>query len=207
LTILPPATALAVGLPAQRLSRSDFVHWHITSFYRDAPTCRVSEQSGLSKTSLSMRIYARPMPTTTPISLGENAGADMSIKFHHLHLKAHDPDVTAAWYERAFGFKVVEKSKRPTGDVFIMCRTPDDTMVFISGEKTGETLGRGNANTHLGLEHFAVASDDFDRDFAHLKSLCVPVLEEPRTTPAGIRFAFIRAPDDVRIELMYFPKG
>jgi len=29
LTILPPVTALAVGLPAQRaLSRSDFVRWH-----------------------------------------------------------------------------------------------------------------------------------------------------------------------------------
>ena len=80
-------------------------------------------------------------------------------------------------------------------------------MVIISGEKTGETLGRGNANTHLGLEHFAVASDNFDSDFAHLKSLGAPVLEEPRTTPAGIRFAFIQAPDDVRIELMYFPKG
>jgi len=31
---LPPVTALAVGLPAQRLSRSDFVLWHET----DIPT-------------------------------------------------------------------------------------------------------------------------------------------------------------------------
>src|SRR6266568_4836928 len=30
LTILPPVAALAVGLPAQRLSRSDLVHWHQT---------------------------------------------------------------------------------------------------------------------------------------------------------------------------------
>ena len=30
LTILPPVTALAVGLPAQRLSRSDLVPWHET---------------------------------------------------------------------------------------------------------------------------------------------------------------------------------
>jgi len=144
--------------------------------------------------------------TRMPRTRVENEGVDMSIKFHHIHLKARDPDATAAWYERALGFKVVEKFKRPTGDVFISCRTPDDTMVIISGAKTGETLGRGDANTHLGLEHFAVASDDFDRDLAHLKSLGAPVLEEPRTTPAGIRFAFIQAPDDVRMELMYFPK-
>jgi lactoylglutathione lyase len=131
----------------------------------------------------------------------------MAIKFHHLHLKARNPEETAAWYERAFGFTIAEKSKRPTGDVFIMSRTPDGTTVIISGEKTGETLGRGNASTHLGLEHFAVASDDFDRDLAHLKSLDAPILEEPRTAPNGIRFAFSQAPDDVRVELMYFPNG
>ena len=133
--------------------------------------------------------------------------ARMSIKFHHLHLKARNPEETAAWYERGFNFTITEKSKRQTGDVFILCRTPDGTTVVISGEKTGETLGRGDAGTHLGLEHFAVASDDFDRDLAHLKSLGAPLLEEPHTTPAGIRFAFIQGPDDVRIELMYFPKG
>jgi lactoylglutathione lyase len=131
----------------------------------------------------------------------------MSIKFHHLHLKARDPDETAAWYERAFGFVVTEKLKRPTGERFILCKTMDGTTVVISGEKNGETLGRGDASTHFGLEHFAVATDDFDRDLAHLKTLGAPLLEEPHTTPAGIRFAFIQAPDDVRIELMYFPKG
>jgi lactoylglutathione lyase len=131
----------------------------------------------------------------------------MSVKFHHLHLKARNPEETAAWYQRALGFTITQKSTRPTGDIFILCQTPDGTMVIISGEKTGEALGRGNAGTHLGLEHFAVATDDFDGDLAHLKSLGAPMLEEPHATPAGIRFAFIQGPDDVRIELMYFPKG
>jgi catechol 2,3-dioxygenase-like lactoylglutathione lyase family enzyme len=135
---------------------------------------------------------------------GEGTNTD---QISPLHLKARNPEGTAAWYERAFGFTITEKSKRQTGDVFILCRTPDGTTIVISGEKTGEALGRGDAGTHLGLEHFAVASDDFHRDLAHLKSLGAPLLEEPHTTPAGIRFAFIQAPDDVRIELMYFPKG
>jgi catechol 2,3-dioxygenase-like lactoylglutathione lyase family enzyme len=129
----------------------------------------------------------------------------MPITFHHIHLKARDPEKTAAWYEKAFGFKVTDRVTRPAGDLFINCLTTDGTTVVISGEKTGETLGRGDAATHLGLEHFAVATDDFDRDLAHLKSLGVPVLAAPVTTPAGIRFTFIEAPDDVRIELMYFP--
>src|ERR1700731_469168 len=48
--------------------------------------------------------------------------ARMSIKFHHLHLKARNPEETAAWYERGFSCTITEKSKRQTGDDFILCR-------------------------------------------------------------------------------------
>jgi catechol 2,3-dioxygenase-like lactoylglutathione lyase family enzyme len=130
----------------------------------------------------------------------------MTIKFHHIHLKSRDPEKAAAWYDKAFGFKVTEQVVRPAGDLFISCATPDGTTIVISGQKTGETLAPGSAKTHLGLEHFAVATENFDADLARLKSLGAPLLDDPVTTPAGIRFAFIEAPDDVRIELMYFPK-
>ncbi|MGZ3408862.1 MAG: VOC family protein [Xanthobacteraceae bacterium] len=130
----------------------------------------------------------------------------MAIKFHHIHLKARDPEKTAAWYEKAFGFKVTEKIVRPAGDLFVNCVSVDGTTVVISGEKTGEKLGPGDSKTHLGLEHFAVQTEDFDGDLARLKGFGVKVLADPVNTPAGIRFAFIEAPDDVRIELMYFPK-
>jgi catechol 2,3-dioxygenase-like lactoylglutathione lyase family enzyme len=129
----------------------------------------------------------------------------MPIKFHHVHLKARDPEKTAAWYEQAFGFKVAEKTTRPTGDVFVICQTTDGTTMVISGEKNGEALARGSAGTHFGLEHFAMATDDFDGDLARLQSLGGLLLDGPTTTAAGIRFAFIQAPDDVRIELMFFP--
>jgi catechol 2,3-dioxygenase-like lactoylglutathione lyase family enzyme len=131
----------------------------------------------------------------------------MPIKFHHIHLKARDPEKTAAWYEQAFGLKIVEKIKRPAGDLFISCSSSDGTTIVISGEKTGETLPKGNSGTQLGLEHFAVATQDFDGDLTRLKALGTKVLAEPVATPAGIRFAFIEAPDDVRIELMYFPNA
>jgi lactoylglutathione lyase len=130
----------------------------------------------------------------------------MAIKFHHLHLKARDPDKTAAWYDEAFGFKVKDRIVRPSGDTFITCATTDGTIVVISGEKSGETLPAGHSGTQFGLEHFAVATDDFDESFARMKSLGAPVIDGPMTTPTGIRIAFIEAPDNVRIELMYFPK-
>ena len=131
----------------------------------------------------------------------------MTLKFHHIHLKARDPDTTAAWYGRAFGFTVASSVVRPAGDTFITCTTADGVTVMISGLKTGEDLPAGSAKPHLGLEHFAVESEDFDRDLASLTSLGAALLDGPHQTPTGIRFAFIAGPDDVRIELMYFPKG
>ena len=46
----------------------------------------------------------------------------MPIKFNHLHLKARDPEETAAWYGRAFGLTVRDKIKRPAGDLFLTCK-------------------------------------------------------------------------------------
>ena len=51
-----------------------------------------------------------------------------------------------------------------------------------------------------------MATDDFDASLAKLKALGAPVLEGPIATPTGLRIAFVEAPDNVRIELMCFPK-
>jgi len=131
----------------------------------------------------------------------------MTLKFHHIHLKAKDPDKTAAWYERAFGFTVADRGVRAGGDTFVNCRTVDGLIVTISGEKKGETLPPGNSGAQFGLEHFAVHTEDFDGELAKLKSHGAKFLGDPVTLPNGVRFQFIEAPDDVRIEVMFFPKG
>ena len=59
----------------------------------------------------------------------------MPIKFNHLHLKARDPEQTAAWYGRAFGLTVTDKITRPAGDLFLTCKMTDGTMVVINGPR------------------------------------------------------------------------
>ncbi len=131
----------------------------------------------------------------------------MTLKFHHIHLKARDVEKTAAWYQAAFGFTVADKGVRAGGDAFVNCKTADGLVITISGEKKGETLPPGNSGTQFGLEHFAVHTEDFEGDLAKLKSHGAKFLGDPVTLPNGVRFQFIEAPDDVRIEVMYFPKG
>jgi predicted enzyme related to lactoylglutathione lyase len=74
--------------------------------------------------------------------------------------------------------------------------------VNISGARTGERLGAGDASPHHGLEHFGFDSTDLEADIARLTGLGAALLEGPTQVPNGPRIAFLRGPDDTRLELV-----
>ena len=130
----------------------------------------------------------------------------MSYSFNHVHLKSSDPGKTADWYVQAFGFEIVnDENPRPQGDRFIRCRTKDGVAINISGARTGELMGEGDATAHWGLEHFGIEVDDIEAELKRLEGLGAEVLEGPTKTATGLSIAFIQAPDDVRIEVMQLP--
>jgi lactoylglutathione lyase len=127
----------------------------------------------------------------------------MAFRINHIHLKAPDPGKTAEWYVNAFKFKIVSDEVRHFGDRFVRCLSEDGAMgINISGARSGESPGPGDASVHYGLEHFGVDSDDIDADVARLVSIGAKLLEGPIRMPTGTRIAFLRGPDDVRIELV-----
>jgi lactoylglutathione lyase len=129
----------------------------------------------------------------------------MAYRINHIHLKAADPRKTADWYVTAFRFRIVSDEVRVYGDRFVRCQSEDGTAVNISGARTGERLGPGDASAHHGLEHFGFDSEDLEADIARLGTLGAPLLEGPIQVPNGPRIAFLQAPDDVRIELIQWP--
>jgi catechol 2,3-dioxygenase-like lactoylglutathione lyase family enzyme len=127
----------------------------------------------------------------------------MAYRINHIHLKAPDPRRTADWYVRAFGFKIVSDEVRVFGDRFVRCLSEDGGMaVNISGARTGERLGPGDAMPHHGLEHFGFDSVHLETDIRRLEGLGATLLEGPIQVPNGPRICFLRAPDDTRIELI-----
>ena len=131
----------------------------------------------------------------------------MPYKITHIHLKAPDPRKTADWYTKAFNFKIVSDETRVFGDRFVRCQTEDGgMMVNISGARTGETLGGGDASAHHGLEHFGFDSAGLEADITRLEGLGARLLEGPIQIPNGPRICFMWAPDDVRVELIERPK-
>ncbi len=127
----------------------------------------------------------------------------MPYRINHIHLKAPDPKKTADWFASAFAFTIETDSTREFGDRFIRCLSEDGGMVVnISGARNGEQLGSGDANAHFGLEHFGFDSENLEADIARLEGLGAQLLEGPIKTAAGLRIAFLRVPDDVRVELI-----
>ena len=127
----------------------------------------------------------------------------MAYKFNHVHLKAQDPEKTANWYVSTFDFEIFGDTVRPVGDRFIRCRTSDGVVVNISNARTNEEMGPGDADAHWGLEHIGIEVDDMDAEIERLEKVGATLLEGPIDMPGdGPRIAFIKGPDDVRIEIM-----
>ncbi len=80
----------------------------------------------------------------------------MGYRINHIHLKSPDPRKTAEWYVKAFDFQIASDETRVFGDRFVRCKSADGGInVNISGARTDEKLGPGNALPHHGLEHSA----------------------------------------------------
>ena len=117
------------------------------------------------------------------------------LAFNHIHLKSVELGKSAAWYVEKLGAEIVRETATSVALDLAGVR------VSISGPPPGESLPRGSADPHLGLEHYAFQTDDLDALLARDLELLEPV----RNLESGLKIAFIRAPDDVRIELMQPP--
>lgn len=118
----------------------------------------------------------------------------------HIHLRSRDPLATAQYYHRMFGAKIVESVQsdgRPRIDLEL-----DGICICIARAPADQDLPRAPATPYIGLDHFGLRVDDLDRAAAELKARGAEFFSEPRLLRPGLKIAFVRAPDDVRIELV-----
>ena len=120
--------------------------------------------------------------------------------YDHIHLRSKQPDAMADWFARIFDAQVI---KSVQSDGFV--RTDlniDGLMVFIAPVAAEAAMAASPPDPHLGLDHFGFRVDNLDETVAELKGRGAEMASEPRTIRPGVRVAFVRAPDDVRIELL-----
>lgn len=98
----------------------------------------------------------------------------------------------------------MDESKQP-GGVSMVRIDLDGARISISSPASGQTLPEGSVTLHLGLEHFGLEVDDLSAALQRLQQAGAEVLEPVRGVASGAKIAFIRAPDNVRIEMLQLP--
>ncbi len=120
--------------------------------------------------------------------------------YDHIHLRTKHTRAMAEYFEKIFDAKIVESVQSdgvPRIDLDI-----DGLMVFIAEVPADAEIPASPHEPHTGLDHFGFRVDNVDETVAELKRRGADIAVEPHTIRPGVRIAFVRAPEDVRIELL-----
>ncbi len=118
--------------------------------------------------------------------------------YDHIHLRSRDPMATAQYFNKMFDAKILESVQsdgQPRIDLDV-----NGLIIFIA--KADESVPTGPVEPHLGLDHFGFRVDNLAEAVKELKEKGAEFAVEPRDLRPGLKIAFVRAPGDVRIELL-----
>ncbi len=125
--------------------------------------------------------------------------APLEYDFHHIHVFCSDVDATQRWFTEGVGAELVDRSDS-RGVPGVTLRL-GGVNVLLRPAREGEDLAGAGAR-HFGTDHFGLRVSDVDATVAELKQRGVFVEVEPWDFGPRTRIAFIKGPDDVRIELV-----
>ena len=113
--------------------------------------------------------------------------------YDHIHLRTRDPKAMAEYFHRVFDARIIESVQsdgRPRTDLDL-----DGLIIFIAPVAPEADIQASPRDPYLRV-------DDVDETVAELKRRGADIVDEPHTIRPGVRIAFVRAPEDVRIELL-----
>lgn len=125
-------------------------------------------------------------------------------QFSHIHLVSPDPLKAAEFYEMAFGAKKVSVGKFPDGGDRVELNL-GGIRLLLRPPRNAAQAAQDKPRQRQGLEHFGLSTDNIEAAITDLKAKGVQFQDELAATPAGVKMAFIIAPDNVSIELLQAP--
>ena len=106
-----------------------------------------------------------------------------------------DLDAATRFWSRALGLPIGELSPEESATYAKLDDAPGDLHIEV--QKV----------THPSRVHMDIETDDIEAEIARLEKLGAQLQEGPILARNGVRFAFLSAPDEVRIELLELPKA
>jgi catechol 2,3-dioxygenase-like lactoylglutathione lyase family enzyme len=123
-----------------------------------------------------------------------------AYSFNHIHLLTRDPKATAQYYNRMFGAKIIESTQsdgKPRIDLEL-----GGVSIFVLRVPPEQDAQACPPGPYLGLDHFGLRVNNLDEAVADLKAKGAEFAVEPKTIRPGVRIAYVRGPEDARIELV-----
>jgi lactoylglutathione lyase len=123
----------------------------------------------------------------------------LEYQFHHIHIFSSDVPATERWLIDGIGAELVGRQDSrgvPTSTVRL-----GGAQILIRGPREGEQLTR-RGGSYFGTNHFGLKVVDIDATVATLRGRGVAIDVEPWDISPSTRIAFVKGPDEVRIELV-----
>jgi len=120
--------------------------------------------------------------------------------YDHVHLRSRDPMATAQYYHKMFDAKILT-SVQSDGQSRIDLDL-HGLMVFIARVPADAAIPSAPVEPYLGLDHLGLRVNNMAEAVADLKQRGAEFVVEPRTIRPGVTIAFVRGPENVRIELL-----
>ena len=120
--------------------------------------------------------------------------------YDHVHLRSRDPMATAQYYHKMFDAKILT-SVQSDGQSRIDLDL-NGLMVFIARVPADAAIPSAPVEPYLGLDHLGLRVNNMAEAVADLKQRGAEFVVEPRTIRPGVTIAFVRGPENVRIELL-----
>jgi catechol 2,3-dioxygenase-like lactoylglutathione lyase family enzyme len=123
-----------------------------------------------------------------------------TLVFDHIHVYCSDFDATERWFREGLGAELVERTE--TRGLLVGQLRLGGATILIRNAREGEKLAPGPADRHFGADHFGLRVADVDATVAELRRRGVTIDVEPWDFSPKMRIAFVRGPDNIRIELV-----
>jgi lactoylglutathione lyase len=119
--------------------------------------------------------------------------------FDHVHVLCNDPKAVATYFHDMLDARVIEtiQDGKPRIDLDLGGLT-----IFLLKPAPEEKLPASPPGRYMGLDHFGLRVSNLDETCAELKRRGVEFVVEPHAIRPGLKIAFIRGPENVRMEVL-----
>jgi lactoylglutathione lyase len=126
-------------------------------------------------------------------------------RYDHVHLRCHDPDATAVFFETMFG-AIAKRDIYPPGTLYPgqlrVSLNLGGQKVLIAPTHPDDPMTEAPKFPYYGVEHIGLTVDDVDAACEELRAKGADIAIGPLTRSPGLRLAFVRGPEGIMVELV-----